>query len=405
MFCCVPAGAFWLRRAVWFLVIAGLLVWLCFQLKDCIQRASTGGTTRQWSRQRLDHIPVPAITVCHGNVFKKSQVLLHTNQGVTWTAFKQQSYAALNWSSFDDISDFYRDAVYNWRDMIVWCMVQGKQCSEVGSLTPVATLAFGMCTTFKTNVTVKKRTTTGQVVLAFNETQQLDNFEHAGWWIHIHSHQIPFGEISVFTGLTKSFHVAANKWYHIQLAHFKRSLLQSSGGCSTDDQAEWNYNECIGTCVMTNMNMTVSCKVPWFAAFEYPPQMSPCRTLSELAMNSATNHQLDEESFLQMSAGCRCAAPCTSEQYEVERHVVLQLADTTVYQDFPSLIGMNASRIDLSLASLVQVIEEREAYSFQTFISEVGGSLGLMLGGSLLTFVEIIDCVLTACCARRGKQW
>ncbi|XP_043230252.1 acid-sensing ion channel 4-like [Amphibalanus amphitrite] len=401
---CNP-GAFWLRRAAWFLVIAGLLVWLCFQLKECITRVQAGGTTRQWSRQMLDNIPVPAITVCHGNVFKKNRVLRYTNEGVTWTEFRHRSFAALNWSSFDDIGEFYSDAVYNWSDMMFWCEVQGRLCSEVGSLTPVATLANGMCTTFKTNATVKKRSSTGQVILAFNETQQLDSYEHSGWWIHIHSHQIPFDEISIFTGLTMWLRVAVNKWYNIRLTHIRKSLLQSTGQCNAAEQAELRYNECIGFCLMTRLNMTVSCRVPWFENHAYPPEVPPCRSLAELARNSPAHHHLDEDSFLQMSSGCECVQPCASERYEVQQQTVWQLEDTVVYQDYPSMIGKNASRVDLSLPPLVQVITEREAYSFQTFISEVGGSLGLMLGGSLLTLVEIIDCVVTACCARRAKRW
>ena len=399
------SAAFWLRRAAWFLVIAGLLVWLCFQLKDCITRATAGGTTRQWSRKYLEHIPVPAITICHANVFKKSQVMRYTKEDVTWKDFRHQSFKVLNWSSFDGIAEFYRNAVYNWDEIMIWCEVQGQMCREIGTLTPVPSLSNGLCTTFKTNRTVQQRTTTGQIILAFNETEQLDNFEHAGWWVHIHSHEIPFDEVSIFKGLTKWIRVAANKWYHIQLSHFKRSLLQSAGECSAASDAELRFSQCIRDCVGENLNMTMSCVVPWLNELPYPPEMRSCRTMAELAANSPAHHGLDEEMFLKVTSGCRCSQPCTAEQYRVEQHEVWPLEDTTVYQDLPFLIGMNASRLDLSLPYVMQVIVEKEAYSFQTFISEVGGSLGLMLGGSLLTFVEILDCLITACCAKRGKRW
>ena len=254
-------------------------------------------------------------------------------------------------------------------------------------------------------MTVKRRATTGQIILAFNETEQLNDFEHDGWWVHIHSERIPFDETSIFSGLTTWLRVAVNTWYNVRLSHTRLSLLEDTGTCSAEDNAEWLYTVCMGECMGKKTNMTMTCMVPWFEAYPYPPGFVPCRTFEEFAANSPSHHRFDEESFVEMSSGCRCLKPCTSEQYEVNQQIVWQLRDTTVYQDLPWLIGLNASRVDLSLPAEVQVIQEKEAYSFQTFISEVGGSLGLMLGGSLLTFVEIFDCIITACCARRWKRW
>jgi hypothetical protein len=55
------------------------------------------------------------------------------------------------------------------------------------------------------------------------------------------------------------------------------------------------------------------------------------------------------------------------------------------------LPGINNSLLKIQLASPhVQYIEDSHSYDFQSFIGEVGGTLGLFLG---LSFLSIVNCI------------
>ncbi|XP_037088582.1 degenerin mec-4-like [Pollicipes pollicipes] len=412
---CNP-GAFWLRRAIWLVIIICLMVWLCLQLKVCVDRLSAGGTVRAWSRRNLVDIPVPAVTVCHGNVFKKSVVLRHQLDGFNWQAWRQQGYRTLNWSTFDGLDNFYRAAAYSWADMVLICTVDGRPCSEIGTFRTSHTLLNGLCTTLNTNVTVGRRMVGGQITLVMREREQLDDFEHSGWTVFLHTQEVHYNDFAFFSGQAVTLKVYGNRMHQMKIFRkITQALPHGSGrGCNASDNSYTGQVRCLGSCLMKMVTAKVvketsgggkPCSVPWIAANRYRPGTRSCRSLKELERSAGGSERgVKERDFILWTDSCPCTASCRQDRYHIEQHEKWHVEETSVYLKYPGARAITVGGVDLWISDVEESVTEREAYSFDTFIAEVGGNLGLMLGGSLLTFVEILDCVVASCVSRQRKR-
>ncbi|XP_043225591.1 acid-sensing ion channel 3-like [Amphibalanus amphitrite] len=410
-------AAFWLRRAIWLAIIVCLLVWLCVQLRLCVLRLTEGGTVRTWSRRTVTDIPLPAVTVCHGNRFKKSVVLRHQPAGAaSWPSWHRLGYQTLNWSSFDGLDQFYAEASYGWDDMVLFCIVDGRNCKDIGTFRRVPTLLNGLCTTFNTNATVTRRLTTSQVTLVLEEKEPLGEFEHSGWQVFLHPQDVRYNDVSFLSGLVATVKIYGNRMHQVNVQRaITDELPHGSGdGCNSSADALAGYQRCIAGCLMGAMQQRAApsgerdqppCAVPWVARHVYRSEPPSCRTMADLERSSMGTHNgVSEQAFVAWSSRCRCPLPCRMARYRIQSQEKWHIEETSIYLAYPEARGGTHGSLMLWLSEDEEVIVEREAYSANSFISDVGGNLGLMLGGSLLTFVEIVDCVIASCLSRREKR-
>ena len=54
--------------------------------------------------------------------------------------------------------------------------------------------------------------------------------------------------------------------------------------------------------------------------------------------------------------------------------------------------------------TFVSVQKQVRTYDESTFVAEVGGFLGLLLGASVLTLLEMIEVIVKRCIGRREKE-
>ena len=117
-----------------------------------------------------------------------------------------------------------------------------------------------------------------------------------------------------------------------------------------------------------------------------------------------THNTIREETFLDWVSQCPCKLSCRSDRYHIQDHEKWHTEETTIYLSHPAARNGTHGSLQLWLSDVEEHIVERDEYSVDTFIADVGGNLGLMLGGSLLTLVEIVDCVIATCLSRRQKR-
>ena len=410
--CLCLAGAFWLRRAIWLSIIICMIFWLFFQLRLCVLRLSAGGTVRTWSQRNIADIPVPAITVCHGNGFKKSVVLRHQSADtVGWQRWHQQKYQTLNWSSFDGLDQFYQAASYGWSDMVLSCKISGKLCNDIGTLRTSTTLIHGLCTTFVSNITVTKRLTSAQLIMVLREKEPLDDSEFSGWNLFLHPQDTRYSEYLFFSGLVAPVKISSNRLHEVKVFHQITESLPygEEKGCSTDENALPAYEQCLNRCMKKQLADGVipatahapSCTVPWLSPKIYGPNTPSCRTMAELERSSLNTHKgVNEMMFINWIGGCHCSLPCRKDQYEIEEHEKWHVDETNIYLSYPGTRNATVGVLLLRLLDIEKKVVERDAYPFDTFLADVGGNLGLLLGGSLLTFVELVDYVIASCLSR-----
>ena len=117
-----------------------------------------------------------------------------------------------------------------------------------------------------------------------------------------------------------------------------------------------------------------------------------------------THNGIDEEKYIAWVSKCPCRQSCYSDRYRIQEHEKWHTEETTIYLSYPMSRNGTHGSIMLWLSDVVEHVVEQDEYSVDSFIADVGGNLGLMLGGSLLTLVEIADCVLASCLSRRQKR-
>ncbi|XP_072171082.1 acid-sensing ion channel 1-like [Diadema setosum] len=105
------------------------------------------------------------------------------------------------------------------------------------------------------------------------------------------------------------------------------------------------------------------------------------------------------ELFLQ-TAPCRCPRPCFSRRYSASVSS-LKFPSSLWANVYSGRFSENASHFRENLCAMsvymkdlsIRQVRQHLDYSFFSLLSDVGGALGLWLGGSVLTFFEVLDLI------------
>ncbi|XP_078039740.1 pickpocket protein 19 [Augochlora pura] len=169
--------------------------------------------------------------------------------------------------------------------------------------------------------------------------------------------------------------------------HQRRCKFSSDGGLQT--WPIYSKNMCIVECRMRTIQHLCKCR-PHFA-----------RPIDGIEICNSTQLRciasIKEKLFLFTSPPkyCKCIPSCDNYEYSI--------TDTKI-----SEIGVPSSSSTLTLITYFpsQVFYRTLLYGFTDFLSSVGGAAGLLLGASVLSFVEIIYFMTLHACfyARRASQ-
>lgn len=366
------------------------------QLHGCAVRMSRGGTIRTWSSRLTPRITVPAITVCHGNRFKKSQVLRHTLPNTTWVDWRRRKFQTLNWTSFDGLDEFYERATYSWDDSVYRCWVQGKPCKAYGWLRSRITLIFGRCDSFHPNISVARRANNGQVLIFLLEKESLEEFEHNGWGVFLHPVDTNFSTLLYAVGLAQRIRVYKNHAHRVKVGRQTTVSRPDTTGCSLTHTTD-TFRTCLTSCIFSRSRIfteNATCSVPWVSTAAYKHSTPSCASFSELQASGFNFYRRTSEIMFQnLTSGCNCKPSCNKEEYMLLQQEKSHLSETSVYLDVPTLRNMTAASLRILVSQEEVFLQEQDAYPMGQFVAEVGGSIGFMLGGSLLTLAHAIDLV------------
>uniref|UniRef100_A0ABI7XRX9 Acid sensing ion channel subunit 2 n=1 Tax=Felis catus TaxID=9685 RepID=A0ABI7XRX9_FELCA len=430
------AGGSFQRRALWVLAFCtslGLLLsWSSNRLLYWLSFPSHTRVHREWSRQ----LPFPAVTVCNNNPLRfprlskgdlyyaghwlglllpnrtarplVSELLRGDEPRRQWFRKLADFRLFLPPRHFEGISAAFMDRLgHQLEDMLLSCKYRGELCGP-HNFSSVFT-KYGKCYMFNSGedgkpllTTVKGGTGNGlEIMLDIQQDEYLPiwgeteetTFE-AGVKVQIHSQSEPPFIQELGFGVAPGFQtfVATQEqrltylpppWGECRSSEMGLDFfpVYSITACRIDCETRYIVENC--NCRMVHM--------PGDAPFCTPEQHKEC---AEPALGLLAEKD---------SNYCLCRTPCNLTRYNKELSMVKIPSKTSAkylekkFNKSEKYISENILVLDIFFEALnYETIEQKKAYEVAALLGDIGGQMGLFIGASILTILELFDYIYEA---------
>ncbi|CAD5116600.1 DgyrCDS5476 [Dimorphilus gyrociliatus] len=329
-----------------------------------------------------------------------SQIVLYFRYEVT-TSINVKEMSEMLLPAVTQVLQALQELTHQAEQMILSCSFNNILIEDCHSMfVPMITDA-GICYTASYNTSFKARelSTDNNLVIRLNvenEEYYYGESSTAGFRILIHNRMdeepllIVRRAFSVAPGTTTFASVHLNK--NIRMA-------PPYGKCRPENSLSlrlaYYKNYSLELCKHeARANFTVeTCRCRWY---NDPGTFIICQSLDELLCARQAR-----EKFSSLPNVCKLA--CISEYYDVKTSIALFpgqhiINDLQVkYNVSEDYISKNFAEVRIQYDDLAMtVIEQKAVYGFTTLFADLGGQMGICLGASLLSIVEIIDFIVTA---------
>ncbi|XP_078483012.1 acid-sensing ion channel 2 isoform X1 [Ciona intestinalis] len=427
-------GKFTLRRALWAVAFFSSLSLFLVQAYDRFIYYRSHPHVTKLDEEEASEIDFPALTICNMNSFRLSAITtddyyyagqymfdIFDNQynlkpsgyrdNKTWPYVLDKIRPILEQNNDyqptkQDFSmfEFYNRTGYKVEGMVKMCKYRGINCTNMNDWSEVYT-RYGKCYTFNSGVkqpplkTLKGGVDNGLELLL--DTQQNEYMPvwketdeitiEAGFKVQIHVqseppfiHELGFGISPGFQTLVSTqeqrITFLPNPWGKCRNGFDKSEHYHfpnySISACRISCETLYVYLHC--NCRMIHM--------PGKERYCTPEEYKTCadKALDFLVM---TDDQL-----------CVCETPCEVIRYNLEMST-LQLPSTQAssylaykYQVSEDYVRKNFAKLNIFFEALnYETIEQKVAYEIPGLFGDIGGQMGLFIGASILTILELVD--------------
>uniref|UniRef100_A0A8C5Q8D7 Acid sensing ion channel subunit family member 4 n=1 Tax=Leptobrachium leishanense TaxID=445787 RepID=A0A8C5Q8D7_9ANUR len=382
-----------IHRCLWtaaFLTALGLLLtWSFESLGYLMSHPVHTNVKMTWVSQ----LPFPAVTLCRIQSMTRAA---YGDSGLNSTLAHHRP-KAMDSQHLLSLSSQLEHPI---DDMLIKCWFRGKTCSSQ-DFTPVFT-RYGKCYTFNADKNHPKVTRQGgmgnglEIMLDIQQEEYLPiwretnetSFE-AGIRVQIHSqdeppyiHQLGFGVSPGFQTFVscqeQRLTYLPQPWGNCRASMPREQFLP---GYSTYSISACRL-QCEKEAVMRNCN----CRM-----VHMPGNETIC---SPNVYISCADHALAEDP----SDRCTCPMPCNLTRFgkEISMVRIPNKGSATYlarkYNKDVSYIRENFLVLDIFFEALnYETIEQKKAYDLASLLGDIGGQMGLFIGASLLTILEILD--------------
>uniref|UniRef100_A0A673U2X7 Acid sensing ion channel subunit 1 n=2 Tax=Suricata suricatta TaxID=37032 RepID=A0A673U2X7_SURSU len=428
-----------LKRALWALCFLGSLAVLLCVCTERVQYYFHYHHVTKLDEVAASQLTFPAVTLCNLNEFRFSQVskndlyhagellaLLNNRYEIPDTQMADEKQLEIlqdkaNFRSFKpkpfNMREFYDRAGHDIRDMLLSCHFRGEVCSAEDF--KVVFTRYGKCYTFNSGrdgrprlKTMKGGTGNGlEIMLDIQQDEYLPvwgetdetSFE-AGIKVQIHSQDEPPFIDQLGFGVAPGFQTFVScqeqrliylppPWGTCKAVTMDSDFFDSYSitACRIDCETRYLVENC--NCRMVHM--------PGDAPYCTPEQYKEC---ADPALDFLV--EKDQEY-------CVCEMPCNLTRYGKELSMVKIPSKASAkylakkFNKSEQYIGENILVLDIFFEVLnYETIEQKKAYEIAGLLGDIGGQMGLFIGASILTVLELFDYayeVIKHKLCRRGK--
>ncbi|XP_053116363.1 acid-sensing ion channel 3 isoform X6 [Hemicordylus capensis] len=417
-------GALSLRRLLWALFFLGSLALLALVCVERLAYFFTYPHVTKLDEVAAPNLTFPAVTICNLNEFRFSKItrndlyhvgdllaLLDSRYEVSNAHLADpETLAALrekaNFRGFKarpfDMAEFYNRTGHDLAEMLLQCSFRGANCSARNFSMTFTRL--GKCYTFNSGApgyelltTVKGGTGNGlELMLNIQQDEYLpvwgdtdETSYEAGVKVQIHSQDEPPSIDQLGFGVAPGFQTFVScqqqrllylppPWGDCRSGRIESAFFTnySMAACRIDCETRYLAENC--NCRMVHM--------PGNANICSPEQYKDCA-------DPALDFLVEKDNEF-----CTCQTPCETVRYGKELSVVKIPSKASAkylakkYNHSEQYIAENLLVLDIFFEALnYETIEQKKAYEVAGLLGDIGGQMGLFIGASLLTILEIFD--------------
>ncbi|XP_020714287.1 uncharacterized protein LOC101456160 [Ceratitis capitata] len=320
---------------------------------------------------------MPAVTICRDPPYKED-VLNNLSRGEC----PHPKYVTC-WNKYPfnelEIDEFFKNSTFDFEETFLGEQYGLDGLAENLEITSRLHFYLGRCFTLKPKVELKRTTRTSGYSLMLthhiNSGTNTDMMEeNPGWHIYIHDYRHNFTELNV-KGSARTEYIFAEIDEDIEIKlqsqQFK-NIESRDAPCSSS--INYSDMECAELCVFQDLATESNCTGPWMNGVAQNP-CNNSKSMRNLIKNYGVYYDSEED------IECDCKRPCDARIY------------STFIQSRKTLhSGQRYTQIWVYYSTkLVTMIEERLSYDTTQFIADIGGSLGFLLGLSVLGLIGILE--------------
>ncbi|XP_058873486.1 acid-sensing ion channel 1C-like isoform X2 [Acipenser ruthenus] len=417
-------GPMTFRRFLWTLSFLGSLGLL---LLVCVERVTyyfTYPHVTKLDEVAAPNLTFPSVTICNLNEFRFSKItrndlfhvgemleLLNNNYEIANTQLAEpEVLAALkdkaNFRGFKakpfNMTDFFNRTGHDIGEMLLQCTYRGESCYPI-NFTTIYT-RYGKCYMFNSGLdgnpvltTLKGGMGNGlEIMLDIQQDEYLpvwgetdETSYEAGIKVQIHSQDEPPFIDQLGFGVAPGFQTFVSCQQQMLMY-----LPPPWGDCkSTPIESEffstYSITACRIDCETRYLIENCNCRMvhmPGNATVCTPEQYKECA-------DPALDFLVEKDSEY-----CVCETPCNMTRYGKELSMVKIPSKASAkylakkFNKTEQYIGENILVLDIFFEALnYETIEQKKAYEVAGLLGDIGGQMGLFIGASILTILEIFD--------------
>uniref|UniRef100_A0A8C3CVT6 Acid-sensing ion channel 1 n=1 Tax=Cairina moschata TaxID=8855 RepID=A0A8C3CVT6_CAIMO len=404
-------GSLGARQALWALAFLLSLSVFLYQVADRIVYYLEYHHVTLLSEEDSPEMTFPAVTFCNINRVRVSQLshedLLYLAPLVDYEPGMELGFAPAQPGSWEEdeplnLYVFFNRTCHQLEDMLLSCSYRGERCGP-GDFVAVFT-RYGKCYTFNAGqdgkprlITMKGGTGNGlEIMLDIQQDEYLPvwgetdetSFE-AGIKVQIHSQDEPPLIDQLGFGVAPGFQtfVSCQEQRLIYLPPPWGDCKAVAGDSEFYDT--YSITACRIDCETRYLVENCNCRMvhmPGDAPYCTPEQYKECA-------DPALDFLVEKDNEY-----CVCEMPCNVTRYGKELSMVKIPSKASAkylakkYNKSEQYIGENILVLDIFFEALnYETIEQKKAYEVAGLLGDIGGQMGLFIGASILTVLELFD--------------
>ncbi|XP_067667422.1 acid-sensing ion channel 2-like [Haliotis asinina] len=384
-----------LRRLFWFLVICGGLAFTAFNIMKQMQLFLSRPVNVHVDVKLGQTLPFPAVTVCNTNIAKRS--VLDT-YGLTEDLTDALSYDFQDDDSSSEVpsinvNKYYMEFGHNVYDSLLWCIWGEEECWPENFTHSVTDS--GLCFTFNANGKTFIRNSGRQYGLklalwvgAEEFTRSRQNTEGEGFMITIHSADIP--PVIAETGMA----VSPGSQYLFGLEVQEIDAPDGLANCGSQElkyyPGKYSREACRTECFTDYIVDACSCREAYM-----PGNAKLCDSdVIAYCIYPKTQEYLHSRPDCESN----CPQTCSYNTFSLKTSSSLRLTDeylsTMANETYGTVDYMRRNFVSVEVyhsSMYYPYIRKRYSYPVLDLFCNIGGALGLIVGATIVTVVELCD--------------